>query len=151
MSSRRDLSGFSATATKPAPRKPKPNPRATLPSPIKPDSVATKPKPSKRRRITLSLPTDTAAKLKRIAAQEELYYLDIVLAAYMDHGEAIATDLDTTDSPLVGYNPARRRRPSGRVQIPLAIDPSDLLVLDTAAKNLAIDRSSYVTELIDRR
>lgn len=96
-----------------------------------------------KKRITLSLPTAVAVRLRRVAETEERFYLDIILTAFVAHAEAVDRDLRGQSRP-----PARRA--AGRTQIPLNILPEDLGVIDQRAKGLGLDRSAYVAELLTR-
>lgn len=141
--SARDLSGFGAPTT---PRPTTPLPRAERRA--KPASndrrPARKAKSSSRRqapattRITLSLPIATAEALRLHVAEESTYYLDVILHCHDQH---------TPSAPPTGL---RRRRPPGRIQIPLNIPADRLREIDGAAEQRQLSRSNYLTEILDR-
>jgi len=143
---KRDLSGFAVPPSPPgAPPQHGPPKRSGPPPP--PAPVAPKPpnqaRAIKKRRITLSLPTAIAARLRETAEREDRFFLDIVLDAFGKHAPII-------DAELTGIDPASRDRSAGRTQIPLNIFPEDLAKVDRQAGRLNLDRSAYVAELLIR-
>ena len=96
-----------------------------------------------KKRITLSLPTTVATRLRRVAESEDRFFLDIILDSFVSHAEAV-------DRDLAGRGTAPSRRAAGRTQIPLNILPEDLGVVDKRAKALGLNRSAYVAELLTR-
>lgn len=139
---KRDLSGFGLAPSDPnvpAPaRAPDVRPARHRARPARTRSAS-----HAKKRITLSLPTQVAVKLRRAAEQHDRFYLDLVLEAFVEHAAAVEAD-------LAGSPSKPRRRAAGRTQIPLNILPEDLAVLDAGAEQLDLDRSAYVTELLTR-
>ncbi|MDF1596700.1 MAG: hypothetical protein P1T08_11525 [Acidimicrobiia bacterium] len=162
MSRRRDLSGFGAKS-QPAPQPaqaPEAHPPAAgeTPSPRSPRAPKKRtrlPAPSTRksqtRRITLSLPTTLASELKAVTRRDATYYIDIILNALVDHAGPLR-DQRTAARRLgtLKVVAPRRRRPPGRTQVPLNIGEEALAQIDQAARELGMNRSAYVAELLER-
>lgn len=162
MSRTRDLSGFEAKShprPKPAPTSEAPPAAGDTPSPPPPRPApqkgtprpATSTRKSQIRRITLSLPTTLANDLKAVTRRDATYYIDIILNALVDHAEALR-DQRTASRRLGALEVVapRRRRPPGRTQVPLNIGEEALAELDHAARELGMNRSAYVAELLER-
>ena len=136
----RDLSGFDLPEP---PRKQPPKPRAA-----RPHSSAKKEK-KQRTRITLSMPTAVADRLRAHAEATGLFYLDIISAAFDEHGDDVRAAHTTQAVSSLGGRVDRRKVPSGRVQIALGIAPDALELLDSTARAANLDRSWFVAELLD--
>ena len=137
---KRDLSGFGPSVP-PPPRRPPSETPATR-----------RPRPQEKRRITLSLPVETALHLKTASQTEGRFYLDLILAAFEEHGPAIQQQVDLARSgSTVGIRPLRKRSTPGRVQVALLIPATDLALIDEAARQAGVDRSAYVGLLLTRR
>lgn len=112
---RRDLSAFEA----PAPR-----------------SAGSRPGRDTMTRITLSLPTPLAERLKKSAVTRAVGYRAIIMEAVEAHGEEVIE--------LTALSP-------GRTQIPLNLPPDDLVSIDRAASRCGANRSQFVTECLLRQ
>jgi hypothetical protein len=142
MTRRRDLTGFGS-----APLDDQPG--------VQPDSGELDRPPSTERhdrvRITLSIPVDSADALRQASERDGRFYLDIVGEAFTAHRSEVAeTYRQTARSSSLGARPLRRRRPPGRVQVALVLTARGLAELDEAAREVELDRSSYVAELLAR-
>lgn len=153
MTRSRDLSGF---GTVPA-QSSKPPPEPAIPPP--PRRAEPKANRSRKestpvsgvRRITLSLPTSVAARLKATTRRDATYYLDVILNALVDHGATVQADHEASRRiGNVEVARPRRRPPPGRTQIPLNIPADALAEVDRAATERGLDRSGFVAELLDR-
>ncbi len=156
MNRKRDLSGFGTPPADTATGEP-----VAAPPPERSHDPASAP-PAKRprraaerqdgiRRITLSLPTDLAGDLKAAARRNATVYLDLILHAYADHAPGVeAGRSEPTEIAGVLLPPRRRPRPPGRTQIPLNIPEPALRTIDQAAERLGMNRSEYITELLER-
>lgn len=158
MSARRDLSGFHAPAKVVAPVVTQSSKAPKLAA-VKPSRTAERLSrhsehdtlaATAKKRITLSLPTAIADKLKTIADADGRYYLEIILSAFLEHAAELTANGPDASSPFKSHHPRRRRRPAGRVQVALLIHPDDLALIDGAADEVLFDRSSYIAELIER-
>lgn len=139
---KRDLSGFGLAPSDPDVPTPPRSPHSRPPR-LRARPARTRSASRAKTRITLSLPTQVAVDLRRAAERHDRFYLDLVLEAFVDHAAAVEAD-------LAGSPSRPRQRAAGRTQIPLNILPEDLAVLDAGAKQLDLDRSAYVTELLTR-
>ncbi len=159
---KRDLSGFGRVPKPPrptdiAPADSQPTTRSAGRTDEKPASgrkrsagTSVGASPAKKR-ITLSLPVETAARLKVLSEESGFYYLDLILDAFMRLREEIQSEVNATIGETdLGIRPLRRRAAPGRVQIALLISESDLASVDAAAAAARLDRSGYVAELLDR-
>ncbi len=140
---RRDRAGFAVPPPPPGAPPHHGPPKGPGPPPPPVASKPTRSRAVKKKRITLSLPTAIAARLRQTAAQEDRFFLDIVLEAFSKHAPMI-------DAELTGIDLAARNRSAGRTQIPLNIVPDDLAKIDRQATRLNLDRSAYVAELLTR-
>ncbi len=160
---RRNLSGFGAVPKPPRPAAQPPDPsgspapppvapqRPSAPTPRARRSSALAGRGSPKKRITLSLPVETAARLKEMSQESGRYYLDLILDAFIHGQDEIQAEVDSVlASTDLGLRPLRRRAAPGRVQVALLIPRSDLDSLDEAATAARLDRSGYVAELLDR-
>lgn len=146
--SARDLSGFQSVPPPPPHRRDDRGNAPDHPSETDHESGGA---PEERRRITLSLPTGVAARLREAAASGDRYYLDIIGTAFAAHHEEIERAfMDRAPASPLGERPRHRKHPPGRVQVALALPAGGLAELDTRAARVELDRSSYVTELLDR-
>ncbi len=150
---KRDLSGFGGSLPPPPPRGPA---EATPVSRRRPASTPTersrRPRPEAKRRITLSLPVETAAWLKTASETEGRFYLDLILAAFVEHSQAIQQQVELARAESsVGIRPLRKRTTPGRVQVALLIPAADLALIDDAARQAGVDRSTYVGLLLTHR
>lgn len=158
MTRSRDLSGFGATpqpkpqVEKPKATKPKPAPRTQDTEMRRDGRARTRSAPSRKtKRITLSLPTDIADDLKEERRRESTYYLDIILDAFLEHSAGLV--VERRESPRIGgmaVTGRRKRRPSGRTQIPLVVPEGVLAEIDKTAEDLGLDRSAFVSALLER-
>lgn len=103
-----------------------------------------------KRRITLSLPVDLAARLRRAAEIRQQYYLDVILSAFAAHHAAVRAQHEESAGAPVSLQPLRRHRPPGRTQVPLNVPAADLAVIDQEADVVGLDRSAYLTEILQR-
>jgi hypothetical protein len=89
--------------------------------------------------------------LRSATEERNTFYLDVILEAFVTHAGPIqaAHDEVIRSAHGVTVGRVRRRRPSGRTQIPLVIPSNDLAAVDAAAARLDLDRSAYVAELLD--
>lgn len=151
----RDLSGFGANPKQSEPPKPEP----TIPPPPRragdTKAVRRTRKTSKSgsgiKRITLSLPTSVASRLKATTRREATYYLDVILNALVDHvAEVQAGHGSPRRIGELEVARPRRKRPPGRTQIPLNIPAEALAQIDKAAADSGLDRSGFVADLLDR-
>ena len=147
MTAMRDLSGFGAPSKKPAPARPARKPNSATKTPTAARGTLKTVRASKKR-ITLSMPTHIASKLKQDS--DGSFYLHTILTAFLAHRDAIQAEFEAMRSPLVGLNGARKRQPQGRVQVALLIHAEDLASLDDAANSVELDRSSYIASLIQQ-
>lgn len=147
---KRDLSGFGGLVPLPPLRGTTGAPTVIRRPPASvPPARPHRPRPEAKRRITLSLPVETALSLKAASETEGLFYLDLILAAFVDHGEAIQQQVDLARSgSTVGIRPLRKRSTPGRVQVALLIPAADLALIDDAARQAGVDRSTYVGLLL---
>lgn len=150
---KRDLSGFGGSLPAPPPRGPAEAPAVTRRPPAStPPERSRRPRPEGKRRITLSLPVETAAWLKTASATEGRFYLDLILAAFVEHSQAIQQQVDLARAESsVGIRPLRKRTTPGRVQVALLIPAEDLSLIDEAARQAGVDRSTYVGLLLTHR
>lgn len=147
----RDLSGFGGSVPRPPPRPTSEEPPIVRrPPPSVGEARPDEPRP-KTKRITLSLPVETALWLKTAAAAEGRFYLDLILDAFIHGRRLIQSEVDAAlGDSMTGMRPLRRRTPPGRVQVALLIPEDDLAALDQAAAAARLDRSGYVAELLER-
>ena len=155
MSRSRDLSGFGAAPKQSEPPKLEPT---IPPPPRRTADTNTVKRPRKTsqpgsgiKRITLSLPTSVASRLKATTRRDATYYLDVILNALVDHGAEVQADHGSPRriGELEVARP-RRKRPPGRTQIPLNIPAEALAQIDKAAADSGLDRSGFVADLLDR-
>ncbi len=107
-------------------------------------------RPQGQRRITLSLPVDLAARLRSAAEVRQQYYLDVILAAFTAHHAAVRAAHEASANGPVSLRPLRRHRPPGRTQVPLNVPAADLAMIDHEADAVGLDRSAYLTEIVQR-
>ena len=149
---KRDLSGFGGSVPPPPRRPPSETPATRRPESAEPPARPRRPRPQEKRRITLSLPVETALLLKTASQTEGRFYLDLILAAFEEHGPAIQQQVDLARSgSTVGIRPLRKRSTPGRVQVALLIPATDLALIDEAARQAGVDRSTYVGLLLTHR
>jgi hypothetical protein len=150
---KRDLTGFGGSLPLPPPRVPAEAKPVIRRSPgSTPPERARRPRPEAKRRITLSLPVETASLLKTASETEGRFYLDLILAAFVEHGPAIRQQVDLARAESsVGIRPFRKRTTPGRVQVALLIPAADLAMIDDAARQAGVDRSTYVGLLLTHR
>lgn len=86
-------------------------------------------------RITLSLPTPVADRLRTEATRRAVGYRAIIAESVASHADEI-----------VELSPF----PPGRTQVPLNLPADDLLALDRAASRTNANRSHFVTECLLR-
>ena len=150
---KRDLSGFGGSVPPPPPPSPSEAPLVTRrPTGAAPPARPHRRGPEAKRRITLSLAVETASMLKTASETEGRFYLDLILAAFVDHSQAIQQQVDLARSEsTVGIRPLRKRTTPGRVQVALLIPAADLALIDDAARQAGVDRSTYVGLLLTHR
>lgn len=150
----RDLSGFARpTSPEPAtvvplravPDEPEPT------SDDAPETVVRRATTNQKKRITLSLPTPVADRLKEAAERYSRFYLDLILESFAALESHLQSEYDeiTADAP-VGLRPLRRRNGAGRSQIALVLPETDLAQIDEAAAGVGLERSAYLAFLLDR-
>lgn len=102
---------------------------------------------AKKKRINISLPISLADRLRAHTDRLDTYYLDVIVRAHARHGaEVIAAH-----QPDPGAEPIlRRKRPLGRVQVALTIEPEKLAAIDRDAESARLDRSAFVAEVLQR-
>ena len=84
--------------------------------------------------------------LRAYADKQQTFYLDVIVRAHALHGKTVLAQF--ADAP--GATPRlRQRKPLGRVQIALTIEPEALEALDRDAAAAGLDRSTFVTELLN--
>jgi hypothetical protein len=87
--------------------------------------------------------------LKTASETEGRFYLDLILAAFVEHNQAIRRQVDLARAESsVGIRPFRKRTMPGRVQVALLIPAADLAQIDEAARQAGVDRSTYVGLLL---
>lgn len=104
-------------------------------------------KRQRRKRINLSLPIPLATALRTYTEDHNTFYLDVIVRAHALHRPIVMEGLRIEDGALPAL---RRRQPSGRLQVALGVPPDFLAQLDREAAELDIDRSSYVTALLQQ-
>lgn len=86
-------------------------------------------------RITLSLPTPVAERLRRDATRRAVGYRAVIGEAVESHGDQV---VELTQFP------------PGRTQVPLNLPADELLVVDRSASRSGANRSQFVTECLLR-
>ena len=124
----------------------------TDPDPGAPAEATTSPAPTEGASVktTLSLPAETAQRLRTWAAARRTSHADIILTALLERGDALAQRCASeTDRVALGL-PSRLGRGAGeRSTITIRLAAAALDALDDTARRYGMTRSALAAVLID--
>ena len=124
----------------------------TDPDPGDPAEATTSPPPTEGASVktTLSLPAETAQRLRTWAAARRTSHADIILTALLERGDALAQRCASeTDRVALGL-PSRLGRGAGeRSTITIRLAAAALDALDDTARRYGMTRSALAAVLID--